>query len=1318
VKYSSGGAASSSLGFISRKAGSTGLVDISGAGAHWTVSDSLYVGGGTSAAGGTATLNVSAGGLVSAKNQIKIWPSAVVNVGDGMLQAGTINNLGVLNLGSDASVSAPPGASLVFNNLSQLSQINKIDAGDATLAGALTSNTGSISVSEGRLILSGGGTANGKFSVAAGATAEFAGGNYVLNGALASGGGTWRVSSGSVTFGLGGMQLPGTLEVDTASVTSQLAASLGALQLHSNTHNSRGYFSNGVTTVQGAIDWTGGTLGGPGTVVGNSTILIHGSDPKALATTLNNKASALWTDDSQVRQATGGVFNNLPGATFTARHPQTNGSFPSFDAPVFNNHGTFISDSATRVVINSAFNNDGLVQLRNGDLQFNGNNGISSGSYQAAVGTKLLFGDYSPIPHLTFTASSTIHSAGDVQFAGFPIDFAGTYDVSGETSVGGLLNFQPTAQLVNIGSKVTVHNTLNFSTGKTITLPQVELVDFGQISGTDNVIFNGALNWNAGGFSGSGKITLAGATVINGATSVKKIDGTTVENMGTITWNDSPMTSTGGVLINRPGGTIALNGVAAYQGTQFINEGLLTSNSASAANPTILANVTNTGTIEVQSGKLTYYYAQGQTGSIKVASGATLAMQASVAKFAASSQISGAGNVEFDNVTLDVEGRYDVSGITRVGTQNNYQDITTLNFKNGANVVNIGSLLSIDDYGTVNFNTGSTVHLHNVYVGGETNYGKLGGSDPIVIDGTLSGKGVVQTNLNVIGQMSPGNSPGTITVAGNYIQGDSGSLIMEITRPDLVGGAGSHKPYTQQFDSLVVNSKATLAGTLDLRMLDGFTPQGGQQFPIMSFSSRAGYFSEVTGWAVGNGLVLEPVYGATGITLVAHSAQTRTWTGGNGSWGAGFNWSGFTGPGFGDHVQLTQSGVTSKTISFTPTSGPPTVLSSLHINAAFTGGMTLSQTTTDPLSVLDEYVGETGKGSHVQSNGVTTIANALHIGYAAGGSGTYSLSGAGALVVGDEFIGESGTGAFGQSGGAHTVQRTLSIAAHAGSSGIYTMSGGTLSAGTILNNGSFLQTGGSASAGSVDGSGSMSVGPGATFVADRIRQHALTLSGSVSIVPGGASGGANVLDSLTLSSNGTIDLADGALIIKSDAANRLNALAQITGALAAARGKGDWSGNGLSSSTAAADPKRITGLAVILNDDGAGNPIHTDFDGQTVGINDVIVKYTYNGDMDLTGKVDADDYFLIDRGFATHLTGYRNGDLDLNGIIDADDYFLIDNAFVNQTGVLGLDVPASAAAVPEPFTIGLLAVGLPALFSRRCGPGVLRRRATLPIHCP
>ena len=143
------------------------------------------------------------------------------------------------------------------------------------------------------------------------------------------------------------------------------------------------------------------------------------------------------------------------------------------------------------------------------------------------------------------------------------------------------------------------------------------------------------------------------------------------------------------------------------------------------------------------------------------------------------------------------------------------------------------------------------------------------------------------------------------------------------------------------------------------------------------------------------------------------------------------------------------------------------------------------------------------------------------------------------------------------------------------------------------------------------------------------------------------------------------------------------------------RGSGSnlWQGKGITSSAAAANAKGITGLAAIRNLNATGGTIYGNFDGEPVDANSILVKYTYNGDTDLNGKIDANDYFQIDSGFIAGLSGYRNGDFDYNGTIDADDYFLIDNAFANQSGILSAGA-IDAASVPEPGAmvgLGMLA---------------------------
>jgi hypothetical protein len=172
-----------------------------------------------------------------------------------------------------------------------------------------------------------------------------------------------------------------------------------------------------------------------------------------------------------------------------------------------------------------------------------------------------------------------------------------------------------------------------------------------------------------------------------------------------------------------------------------------------------------------------------------------------------------------------------------------------------------------------------------------------------------------------------------------------------------------------------------------------------------------------------------------------------------------------------------------------------------------------------------------------------------------------------------------------------------------------------------------------------------------------------------------AADGGHFIRTATLSLAGAagLDLKDNDLILQSTAANRSADLATVAALIKTGRNGGVWNGQGIISSSAAGEPNKLTGLAVALNDKGGGSTLYSVFDGEIVDANSILVKYTYNGDADLSGKIDADDYFQIDNGFALKLAGYRNGDFDFNGSVDADDYFLIDRAFVGQVGVLAAE---------------------------------------------
>lgn len=95
-------------------------------------------------------------------------------------------------------------------------------------------------------------------------------------------------------------------------------------------------------------------------------------------------------------------------------------------------------------------------------------------------------------------------------------------------------------------------------------------------------------------------------------------------------------------------------------------------------------------------------------------------------------------------------------------------------------------------------------------------------------DGTLSGTGTVGGNVANNGIVSPGDSPGTLHLGGNFTQGSGGTLEIEIAS-------------ILSFDQLMVSGTAILDGTLDVT-LDGYTGHVGDSFTILTSSGLSGNF--------------------------------------------------------------------------------------------------------------------------------------------------------------------------------------------------------------------------------------------------------------------------------------------------------------------------------------------------------------------------------------------------------------------------------------------------------------------------------------------
>src|SRR5205823_1414968 len=197
-----------------------------------------------------------------------------------------------------------------------------------------------------------------------------------------------------------------------------------------------------------------------------------------------------------------------------------------------------------------------------------------------------------------------------------------------------------------------------------------------------------------------------------------------------------------------------------------------------------------------------------------------------------------------------------------------------------------------------------------------------------------------------------------------------------------------------------------------------------------------------------------------------------------------------------------------------------------------------------------------------------------------------------------------------------------------------------------------------------------------------------------------------------------LDVKDNDVVVRSTSASRVAKVAEITNQLKQGLNATTnsntalfWSGQGIITSMGWKGGSNYTGIGVTYNDFAAvgqpSAPIYTSFSGQNVGVNDVLVKYTWFGDADLNGQVNSNDYFQIDTGFLAGRTGWINGDFDYSGSINTNDYFLIDSAFLAQGSTILAPAGASSTAlsgvtaVPEPASIGILGVAAAGLIARR-----------------
>ncbi len=266
---------------------------------------------------------------------------------------------------------------------------------------------------------------------------------------------------------------------------------------------------------------------------------------------------------------------------------------------------------------------------------------------------------------------------------------------------------------------------------------------------------------------------------------------------------------------------------------------------------------------------------------------------------------------------------------------------------------------------------------------------------------------------------------------------------------------------------------------------------------------------------------------------------------------------------------------------------------------------------------------------------------------------------------------------------------------------------------SVVNNSSapgVLIQGSAKNVGNLDGTGSTTVDPGSGLTANRVRQSALTMNANVTVRQQGGVNGTSNIGTLTRDPSATLNLSNNNLVTGNAVGSWSGSYSGILGDVAAGRNGGTWNGIGIITNEADAQPgpgKTTLAVATGAQVKGLGVGQTATWAGQVVDDNDTLVMYTWNGDANLSGFVDADDYFQIDSNYgdttASAIT-FNNGDFNYDGEIDGDDYILIDQGFAASQ--VNSPFPTAAplggvSAVPEPASLGMLVIAAAGLLGKR-----------------
>ncbi|WDZ80494.1 autotransporter domain-containing protein (plasmid) [Ensifer adhaerens] len=428
--------------------------------------------------------------------------------------------------------------------------------------------------------------------------------------------------------------------------------------------------------------------------------------------------------------------------------------------------------------------------------------------------------------------------------------------------------------------------------------------------------YTGATTVAAGGtlaLSGQGRISASSGLTANGifdvsaavAPAVKSLTGSGQVVLGSqyLMINNASgtfsgaITGTGGISVMA--GTQVLTGANTFTGQAGTNTGATLQIGDGGLGGSLVGNINNAGAVVFnRSGNLTYggsITGNGtfsQTGAGKLTLTATSSTRGPVTIGSGSTlQLGNGGTTGWIGGTGNFVGSITNNGALVYNRSNDVSYAGKISGNGTISQAGTGKLTLTGDSSL--FAGATSVTSGTTYVNGQ-----LGGNVNVGTGGTLGGSGRIGGNVTVDGTLSAGNSPGTLTIAGDLTLGAGSTSVFELNTPGLVGSAGNN-------DLVKVGGNLTLGGALNAQVASAgyyrlFEYDGSLtgSFATTAATSTAPSFT-VASHQVQTGIAKQVNLSVLGTGQVMHfwdGADTTgngTVNGGAGTWtSAGTNWTG------------------------------------------------------------------------------------------------------------------------------------------------------------------------------------------------------------------------------------------------------------------------------------------------------------------------------------------------------------------------------------------------------------------------------------------